>query len=278
MNIPYGISEDIGFRASMEDEHAIYDREERSFFSAEIYDGHGGRGPALIAAEMLTPAFLHAREMEMKKPVCDRRSEADLLREAYLEVDAYIVKKRLEAGTCAVQFYIMGNRFMAANTGDSRAIIGTAEGTVVLTRDHKPDDYPEFSRIRALGGSVMAFGVPRVQGILAVSRALGDSCLKPYVSPEPRIVQGNLGCENDRAVLACDGVWDVLSPETVIEAARGHEDAKEAAENISDMAKDAGSYDNITVIVLDLRSHTVGLRNKKMKITGTYDRAAENRA
>lgn len=256
MNIPYGISEDIGFRVSMEDEHAIYDREERSFFSAEIYDGHGGRGPALIAAEMLTPAFLHAWEMEMKKPVCDRRSEADLLREAYLEVDAYIVKKRLEAGTCAVQFYIMGNRFMAANTGDSRAIIGTAEGTVVLTRDHKPDDYPEFSRIRALG----------------------DSCLKPYVSPEPRIVQGNLGCENDRAVLACDGVWDVLSPETVIEAARGHEDAKEAAENISGMAKDTGSYDNITVIVLDLRSHTVGLRNKKMKITGTYDRAAENRA
>ncbi len=94
MDITYGISEDIGFRASMEDEHAIYERHERSFFSAEIYDGHGGKKPARIAAEMLTPAFLHAWNMEMKKPAADRRSEADLLRDAYLEVDAYIVKQR----------------------------------------------------------------------------------------------------------------------------------------------------------------------------------------
>ncbi|MBP1750691.1 MAG: hypothetical protein H6Q52_3230 [Deltaproteobacteria bacterium] len=276
MNIRYGMSEDIGFRTSMEDEHAVYDSEERSFFSAEIYDGHGGRKPARIAAEMLTPAFLHAWDREMKKPARDRRSEADLLREAYLEVDAYIVTKRLKAGTCAVQLYITQDRFMAANTGDSRAIIGTAEGVEVLTRDHKPDDAPERSRVEALGGSVKVFGVPRVQGILAISRALGDACLKPYVSPEPRISEGSLGTENDRALLACDGVWDVLSPETAIKTARRYEDPKEAAENIVRAAKDAGSGDNITVIVLDLRNYTAGLKRKKMKITGVHDRLTEN--
>lgn len=105
MNIPYGMREDIGFREAMEDQRAIYDNEERSFFSAEIYDGHGGKKPAEIAAEMLTPAFLHALDREMKKPAFSRRSEADLLRDTYLEVDAYIVKKHLEAGTCAVQLY-----------------------------------------------------------------------------------------------------------------------------------------------------------------------------
>lgn len=257
----------------MEDEHAVYESEERVFFSAEIYDGHGGKRPALIAAEMLTPAFLHALNMEMKKPEAGRRSEADLLRDAYLEVDSYIVKQRLEAGTCAVQFYVIGDRFMAANTGDSRVVIGTAEGAAVLTRDHKPDDAHEHSRIEALGGSVTVFGVPRVQGILAISRALGDSCLKPYVSPEPRISEGILGSENDLAVLACDGVWDVLSPETVIMAARQHEDPKAAAEYISRMAREAGSGDNVTVIVLDLRSCTAGLKRKEMKITRVYDRA-----
>lgn len=276
MIIPYGISDDIGFREVMEDEHAVYDDEAMLFFSAEIYDGHGGSRPARAAAEMLTPAFLHALKMEMKKPGADRRSEAELLREAYLEVDAYITKKRARAGTCAVQFYIRRDRFMAANTGDSRAIIGAGEGVTVLTRDHKPDDAPELSRIEALGGTVAVFGVPRVEGILAISRALGDTCLKPFVTAEPRIVEGRLGRDNDRAVLACDGVWDVLSPEEVIAAARLYDDPQAAAGCISEMAKQAGSGDNITVIALDLRHHTAGLRRKKMKITGIYDRAAEN--
>ena len=274
MHIPYGISENIGFRASMEDEHAIYDYGE-GLFSAEIYDGHGGQKPARIAAEMLTPAFLHALTMEMKKPAAKRRNEAGLLREAYLEVDAFIVRQRLEAGTRAVQLYIREDRFLAANTGDSRAIVGTAERAVVLTRDHKPDDAPERSRIEALGGSVIAFGVPRVQGILAISRALGDACLKPYVSPEPRVTEGTLGRENDRAVLACDGVWDVLDPETVMAEARRHEDPKKAAESILNLARDAGSGDNITIIVLDLREYTAGLGNEKMKVTGIYDLAGE---
>jgi len=276
MDIPFGIREDIGFREAMEDEHAVYDDAEMSFFSAEIYDGHGGKRPAQVAAEMLTPAFLHALKMEMKKPESDRRRETDLLRGAYLEVDAYISTKRAQAGTCAVQLYIRGDRFIAANTGDSRAIIGTQEGAVVLTRDHKPGEDPELSRIEALGGTVVNFGVPRVEGVLAISRALGDTCLKPYVTPEPRIIEGTLGCENDRAILACDGVWDVLSPEEVIEAARLYDDPEAAAGYILEMAREAGSGDNITVIALDLRHYTAGFRRKKMKITGIYDRAGEN--
>jgi serine/threonine protein phosphatase PrpC len=274
MNIAYGIYEDVGFRAEMEDEHAVYDNEGRSLFSTEIYDGHGGFRAARAAAEMLTPAFIHILNMEMKKPAGERRTQADLLREAYLEVDAYIVKQGIEAGTCAVQLYIVRDRFIAANTGDSRAVIGTADGVLVLTRDHKPDDAPERARIESLGGTVAYFGVPRVQGILAISRALGDACLKPYVSPEPRICEGVLGKENDRAVLACDGIWDVLTPDAVIAAARNYNDPVKAAKNIGKMAMDAGTGDNITVIVLDLRNYTAGLRRKKMKITRIYDRAA----
>lgn len=260
----------------MEDEHVIYNDDEMSVFSAEIYDGHGGSRPAKMAAEMLTPAFLHALKMEKRKPQADRRDVADLLRDAYLKVDDYVVKKQAETGTCAVELYIMGNNFMAANAGDSRAIIGTRTGVKPLTRDHKPDDAPERSRIEALGGNVVVLGVPRVEGILAISRALGDKCLKPYVTPEPRIIEGLLGTENDRAVLACDGVWDVLTPDEVIGAARLYDDPEAAAAYISKLARDAGSWDNITVIVLDLRRHTAGLRRKRMKITGIHDRAAEN--
>jgi len=272
MEIFYGISDEIGFRPAMEDEHAIHEDRGCSFFSAEIYDGHGAREPAQIAAQMLTPHFLHAFARELAKPTDVRRTEADLVRDAYLAVDTYLVERRIRAGTCAVQLYLLGARFLAANAGDSRAVIGTREGVAVLTEDHKPGVPAERSRIEALGGSIRVFGVPRVEGILAVSRALGDSCLKPYVIAEPRIEEGGLGRENDFAVLACDGVWDVLSPEEVIEAVRRKEDPQKAAEELTRMSLDQGSTDNITVIVLDLRKHTAALADRKMTILKIYDK------
>lgn len=275
MKILYGVSGEIGRRGTMEDEHAVYENPRRHFFSAEIYDGHGGRVPAQVAAEMLTPSFLHAWESEFKKPLSERRREAALLREAYLLVDAYIVERRIEAGTCAVSLYIIGDRFLVANTGDSRVVIGTESGVAVITEDHKPDVAVERSRIEALGGNVSMLGVPRVQGILAISRALGDACLKPYVSPEPRIAEGVFGRENDFAVVACDGVWDVLSPQDVIETVRRTRDPARAAKEVSTGASSRGSTDNITVIVLDLTGHTSSLENEKMKILYVYDKESQ---
>ena len=55
-----------------------------------------------------------------------------------------------------------------------------------------------------------------VNGQLAVSRALGDTPLHPYVSSDPEI-HGPLNLDtearNQFVVLACDGVWDVLTDE-----------------------------------------------------------------
>lgn len=47
-----------------------------------------------------------------------------------------------------------------------------------LTRDHHPSRDDEKSRIEAAGGFVRVWGVPRVNGILAVSRSIGDIYLK----------------------------------------------------------------------------------------------------
>lgn len=47
-----------------------------------------------------------------------------------------------------------------------------------LTRDHHPDREDERARIEASGGFVRVWGVPRVNGILAMSRAIGDVLLK----------------------------------------------------------------------------------------------------
>jgi serine/threonine protein phosphatase PrpC len=273
MKIGAGISEDTGRRDKMEDEYAIYDRPDIDFFSAEVYDGHGGREAAYLTSEMLTPHFLNAWFPEVNKSPDDRRSDQEILREAYIAADEYIAFRKIRGGTAAVTLYIMGDRFLAANTGDSRAIIGTKSGVEVLTLDHKPDVPDETARIEALGGMVTSFGAPRVMGFLAMSRALGDTDLRPFVTCEPRIAVGILGRENDFAVLACDGVWDVLSSDTVIRLAREGATPQHSAETIKNTALDQGSSDNITVIVLDLRSHTKTLAHKEMKILSILDKA-----
>jgi serine/threonine protein phosphatase PrpC len=271
MNITYGISEEAGYRNHMEDAHAIYQDADRKFFAAEIYDGHGGREAAEITSRMLTPYFMHAWAKEFEKPLRDRRSEPELLREAYLTVDVHLVEKDIKSGTTVANLYIMGDRFLASNAGDTRVIIGTKKGFSFLTKDHKPDLPEEKARIENLGGRVLSYGAPRVEGILAMSRALGDSGLKPYISCEPRIVEGYLGNENDYAVLACDGVWDVLTPDEATKIARIAIDPWRASEEISKKALDNGSTDNITVIVLDLRQYVKSLKRKKMEITAVVD-------
>lgn len=50
-----------------------------------------------------------------------------------------------------------------------------------LTRDHHPDREDERARIEASGGSIIVWGVPRVNGILAMSRSIGDVYLKRSV-------------------------------------------------------------------------------------------------
>jgi len=272
MDIHYAISEDIGWRERMEDEHAIYHLPERDFFSAEIYDGHGGRQAAQYASEMLTPTFIHLLTGEYEKPLKDRRQDFELLREAYQTVDTYIIARESDVGTTAASFYILDDRFIAANVGDSKIIIGTTQGVVSLSKDHKPNLPEEKKRIESLGGEVIVYGVPRVQGVLAISRALGDAFLKPYVSAEPRIVEGHLGRENDFVIIACDGVWDVLSPENVIQIARKAQNIQAAADLIKTEALEHGSTDNISVIVLDLREHVKAMRREKLDISLVIDR------
>lgn len=275
MGIFIGISEDIGWREKMEDEHAIYQIQDKGFFSAEVYDGHGGRQAAHIAAEMLTPYFLHLWSKESEKDPSEQLEIYELLRQACLMVDSHITERGIKSGTTLANFYIIKERFIAMGIGDSRVVIGVKNSARALTEDHKPDHPYERARIEAAGGRVIRVGVPRVQGELAMSRAIGDVHLKPYVIAEPLIVEGFLGIENDYVVLACDGVWDVLTEDDVIDIVRGVADPQNAAEKIKASAIDLGSTDNITVIVLDIRDYKERENHKGMEIIKRIDMAVD---
>ncbi|CAF4938600.1 unnamed protein product [Pieris macdunnoughi] len=73
----------------------------------------------------------------------------------------------------------------------------------------------ERKRIEASGGTVMYWGTWRVNGQLAVSRAIGDAQYKPYVIAHPEQAALDLDGDEDFLVIACDGLWDVVSEDEV---------------------------------------------------------------
>ena len=76
-----------------------------------------------------------------------------------------------KSGSTAVCCLLSPSHFYIANCGDSRGVLCRKGVPAVCTLDHKPTVAAEKERIQRAGGSVM---IHRVNGSLAVSRALGD--------------------------------------------------------------------------------------------------------
>jgi protein phosphatase 1L len=273
MKIRYGIAETIGLRREMEDTHSIRDEEESGFFCAEVYDGHSGSLAAAIARDVLTTYFL--RRLREGGSTGGNGFMAEALREAYLATDRQVADRGTESGAAAATLYLHKKGFLAANAGDVRIVLKDGGHAKALTTDHKPDLPEEMARIEALGGSVISLDVPRVEGFLAMSRALGDTPLKPFVTPEPRIVEGVLGRKDDLAIIASDGLWDVLTSDQAVALAHRAGEPEEAARVLRAAATERGSADNITVIVLDLKAYAAESRYHRLHVTRILDRAAE---
>lgn len=142
--------------------------------------------------------------------------------EAFLVTDIEFLKKanaeNLNSGTtalCAI-YRKTQKKLYVGWCGDSQALIARNGNIHQIVRKHSPEDPSERKRIEKLGGVVLYWGNSyRVNGQLAVSRAIGDVNHKPYVSAEPEIVEMDLDGEEDFLVLGCDGLWDSMTEEDV---------------------------------------------------------------
>jgi len=90
----------------------------------------------------------------------------------------------------------------------------------------------------------------RVNGVLAVTRSLGDSAMKEFVVGAPYTTETEL-CEDDEfLILACDGLWDVISDQNAVELVRDVDDAQTASQMLLEYAKSQHTTDNVTVLVV----------------------------
>ncbi|KAJ8676333.1 hypothetical protein QAD02_012120 [Eretmocerus hayati] len=210
-----------GWRIKMEDCHvhilSLPDDPDAAFFA--VYDGHGG-------AVMAQYAGKHLHEYITSQAAYKEGNIEDAIKKGFLELDQVMqtdeTLKNAQAGTTVIAILIKDNVLYSANAGDSRAVASISGVALPLSHDHKPMLKEERERITAAGGWVE---FNRVNGHLALSRALGDFMFKKndrkkpeeqIVSALPEIQRHQITEDWEFVILACDGIWDVMTSEEVI--------------------------------------------------------------
>lgn len=97
-----------------------------------------------------------------------------------------------------------------ANVGDARIVLCRNGKALRLSYDHKGSDENEGKRISNAGGLILN---NRVNGVLAVTRALGDAYMKDLVTGHPYTTETVIQPDIDEfMILACDGVSRDTNP------------------------------------------------------------------
>ncbi|CAL9766648.1 unnamed protein product [Musa acuminata subsp. burmannicoides] len=258
--------------------------------------------------------------------IFDRTFHMEILKESLLrtiqDIDATFSKetlqKNLESGSTATVVLIVDGDVLAANVGDSKALLCTEglrhhnrKGNLSrinrqrrsknaifpvgqngqlelatnggpnyfvkeLTVDHHADREDERSRIEAAGGYVVEWaGVVRVNGELAVSRAIGDMAFKNYgVVSTPEMTDWQQITRNDSYLIAAsDGVFEKLTMQEVcdllwyeklkanVKAEYIHSVTYTLADLLVNTAFERGTMDNMAIVVIPLKSSGTFVEN-----------------
>ncbi|KAI8989958.1 phosphatase 2C-like domain-containing protein [Pilobolus umbonatus] len=222
----YGLSAMQGWRLTMEDAHVAdlnLDGTGASFFG--VFDGHGGSSVAQCTGQ-------HLHKLVRGSQFFDKAEYAKALMDSYFRMDIALMEdSRFQydpAGCTAVTALVTPDHksIIVANAGDSRSVISVNGQSKALSYDHKPVNPKESERITKAGGFV-EYG--RVNGNLALSRAIGDfefkqnnqlSAEKQAVTCHPDIIEHEITLADEFFVLACDGIWDCMSNQEVVDYIR----------------------------------------------------------
>ncbi|BFZ57758.1 mgpp2cl-1, protein phosphatase 2C-like protein 1 [Savitreella phatthalungensis] len=154
-----------------------------------------------------------------------------------------------------------------ANAGDARVVLCRKGAAVRLSYDHKGSDAQEGVRVQNAGGTILN---NRVNGVLAVTRALGDSYMKELVTAHPYTTETVLiPGEDEFMILACDGLWDVCTDQEAVDLVRGIEDPNAASKVLVEHALREYSTDNLTVMVVRLGVNGSSNRERAAEASST---------
>ncbi|KAG2373228.1 hypothetical protein C9374_012331 [Naegleria lovaniensis] len=270
--LSYSSASAQGKRPSMEDEHFFVKNIEEALgqpptfrFHAMfgVFDGHCGSECAQHCKETLfqilakNRCFLQdiVRSFVESFEACDMEFKQKLFGGSD---DSLFSAEEYYAGCTANVCVLRNDDLFVANLGDTRCVLAHKGFAIQLSEDHKPNNKDERLRIEKNGG-IVSFG--RVNGALAVSRAFGDFEFKKkgsnLVSVVPDVSHFILTKDSDFIIIACDGLWDVMSSAEAVKHVYNYlqqfKDPRKACEKLVEKALKDGSMDNITVILILLK-------------------------
>ncbi|XP_055621467.1 probable protein phosphatase CG10417 [Toxorhynchites rutilus septentrionalis] len=187
-----------------------------------------------------------------------------------------------DSGCTAVVALLHDKDLYVANAGDSRCVVCRNGKALDMSFDHKPEDQIEFDRIQNAGGRVTLDG--RVNGGLNLSRAIGDHGYKmnkklppedQMISAMPDIKRIAIEPEDEFMVLACDGIWNFMTSDDVVEFVQ--ERISDPTKKLSEICEEMFDYclaphtkgdgtgcDNMTAIIVQFKpSYTDAVSRKR---------------
>jgi len=207
----------------MEDNHFMWFSRELSLAYFMIADGHGGTA----VSDFLSKA-LHWNLSHYLKQIKMDWSNSEMVEKMFEDVfsltDKQILRQKMfHSGATAVVCLVRYDKvrkcrqICVANVGDARVVLCRGNKAIRLSQDHKPSDRKEAMLVKKRHGFVNR--QQRVNGLLAVTRAFGDHLLKPPVSILPHVTCTDIGADgrDDFLLLACDGLFDVMSDSEVVQ-------------------------------------------------------------
>lgn len=242
-----GYSEILGMRNKMED--SIILRDDLNLYA--VFDGHGGSETAKFASIEMSKLF----ESAIQNNQLNFENPTQIFLDIFQKVEKGIEANALKDGSTLCLALVCKDssgkrKIVTAHLGDARALIVKSDGkSRELTKDHKPSMRSEFERIHNIHGFLSKDD--RVDGILAVSRSLGDFNVFG-LGRDPDVNEFEIMDDDKFLVICCDGVFDVLSNDDVSKIAFDSASTKDAAFKIRNAAFGCKSYDNISVIVIGL--------------------------
>ena len=251
-----------------------------------IFDGHGGKGCSNYLKENLHKNIKEFSTIGIKIGI-------DITEERFKTNEAINEKGEIKdpSGSCGIILVIKNKKCIIANIGDSRLVIFKNKKIEFTTMDHKPDSFIEKARIELLGGKI--YKTPNLlplnqndnnieipwrvlPGKLSVSRAFGDIQAKDekfggnknVIISLPDITEINLDDDYNFIVMGCDGIFDVLKNEELLECVNivlkekgikddiTGKDVHQICGDFNDMiiksALAKGSFDNLSCIFIGL--------------------------
>jgi serine/threonine protein phosphatase PrpC len=172
---------------------------------------------------------------------------------------ASVSAKVQNCGTTATIVTLVGMDMVCAHVGDSRAVLRRRGGEAFrVCDDHRPCRKDELERIESAGGLILSVdGTLRINGVLSVSRAIGDRELKEFVIAEPEVMTKRLTDQDEFLVVASDGMWDFIEDQECVDMTHKHLNydkltLENAALRLVMTACDRGSKDDVCVVIIDL--------------------------